>query len=57
MSQHHRILEVLKSNAGWYIGTTKNMMPNSRDSVEYYPTREMAQTALTNNTFTRREHP
>lgn len=38
-------LQVLKSNAGYYIGRTQDFFPYSRDSG-YYPTKESAQQAL-----------
>lgn len=55
-------LRVLRSGAGWYVGTTYNnpdgfIEPGSRESEEYYPTEEAAQAALDGNTFTQREHP
>lgn len=43
-------LKVLRSNAGYYIGTwCPNCGPYSRES-HYYGTKEEAQHALTNNT-------
>jgi len=51
-------LEVLSSNAGFYIGTTNDTgFPVSRESVEYYPNLEAAEDALADNTFTQRTHP
>ncbi|HBO5279269.1 TPA: hypothetical protein L4X16_006410, partial [Pseudomonas aeruginosa] len=38
-------LQVLMSNAGFYIGTLDEEGPASRESVEYYPSRELAQQA------------
>ncbi|HCF5174370.1 TPA: hypothetical protein ACGW32_001149 [Pseudomonas aeruginosa] len=35
-------LQVLMSNAGFYIGTLDEEGPASRESVEYYPSRELA---------------
>jgi len=53
-----RQLEVMQSRAGYYIGTScDDGGPNTRDSVEYFPTEEAAQEALDNNTFTPRLHP
>jgi len=49
-------IKVLQSGAGYYIGTW-NDGPCSRESQEYYPNKESAQSALTNNTFTQRESP
>ena len=50
-------LQVLKSNAGFYIGTADAEGPVSRDSAEYWRTASQAQTALDNNAFTQRETP
>lgn len=54
-------LKVMKSAAGFYIGRSITemgfLMPYSRDSQEYYPTEEEAQRALSDNTYTRRDHP
>lgn len=51
-------LEVLESAAGFYIGTfDPNEGPVSRESVEYWPTRKKAETALTTNLWTRRLNP
>ncbi|SEB14329.1 hypothetical protein SAMN05660964_03800 [Thiothrix caldifontis] len=47
-------LTILKSNAGFYVGTSKDYMPVSRESVEYYKTKELAQTALDTGTFKQR---
>ncbi|MCO1673345.1 hypothetical protein FA459_28440 [Pseudomonas aeruginosa] len=41
-------LQVLMSNAGFYIGTLDEEGPASRESVEYYPSRDLAQQALDN---------
>ncbi|HBN8580769.1 hypothetical protein [Pseudomonas aeruginosa] len=41
-------LQVLMSNAGFYIGTLDEEGPASRESVEYYPSRGLAQQALDN---------
>lgn len=46
-------LQVLKSNAGYYIGTMEDSgMPVSRESIEYFDTQTEAFSALRNNTFT-----
>jgi hypothetical protein len=50
-------LQVLQSRAGFYIGTEDNQGPVSRDSAEYWETREAAQQALDDNAFTQREYP
>ena len=49
-------LQVLMSNAGFYIGTLDEEGPASRESVEYYPSRDRAQQALDNGTWTQREY-
>ncbi|EML0614088.1 hypothetical protein RXV02_005677 [Pseudomonas aeruginosa] len=49
-------LQVLMSNAGFYIGTLDEEGPASRESVEYYPSREFAQQALDNGTWSQREY-
>lgn len=49
-------LQVLMSNAGFYIGTLDEEGPASRESVEYYPSRELAQQALDNGTWTQQEY-
>lgn len=50
-------LMVCKSAAGFYIGTMQNGEPMSRESVEYYATREKAEYALANDTWTQRPNP
>lgn len=52
-------LQVMKSNAGYYIGTIHTdeegfQEPGSRDS-DYYPTREEAQKALDDRTWVQRD--
>lgn len=54
-------LQVLRSNAGWYIGTIYTdkdgfQEPGSRDS-EYFPTKEAAEKALNTGEFTPRLNP
>ena len=49
-------LQVLMSNAGFYIGTLDEEGPASRESVEYYPSRELAQQALDHGTWTQLEY-
>ncbi|HEJ4318575.1 TPA: hypothetical protein SL519_006436, partial [Pseudomonas aeruginosa] len=49
-------LQVLMSNAGFYIGTLDEEGPASRESVEYYQSRELAQQALDNGTWSQREY-
>ena len=53
-------LRVCQSAAGFYVGRTFTEpdvpfeQPYSRDSAEYYPTRQLAQSALDNNSYTTR---
>jgi hypothetical protein len=47
-------LSVLKSQRGFYIGTSQDFIPVSRESVEYFKTQAEAQAALENNSFTQR---
>lgn len=47
-------LRVLKSAAGFYIGTISDEGPFSRESEEYWPTAEAAETALMSSCFTQR---
>lgn len=49
-------LQVLRSAAGHYIGTFDDG-PVSRESVEYFPTREAARHALETGAWTQRQHP
>ena len=50
-------LTVLKSGAGWYIGTFDNEGPVSRESVEYYQTESLADQALEQDLWTQKENP
>ena len=56
-------LKVCKSNAGYYVGTEYYdeccgmYLPNSRNSVEYYPRYIDADRALCNDSYTPRLHP
>lgn len=50
-------LQVLRSANGFYIGTCDKEGPVSRESVEYYPTRELAEEALFCSTWTQRLNP
>lgn len=49
-------LQVLRSAAGYYIGTFDDG-PVSRESVEYFPTREAARHALETGAWTQRQEP
>lgn len=44
-------LEVLKSNAGYYIGTLEDGCPNCRVSERYYQTDTAGQFVLTHKAF------
>ena len=50
-------LQVMKSQAGYYIGTCSDDGPCSRESVEYYRKEGDASTALANSTWTQRDNP
>lgn len=50
-------LEVLESQAGFYIGTCDREGPVSRESEEYFGTREAAAEALKNGTWKQRRNP
>lgn len=47
-------LEVLRSAAGYYIGTRCECGPYSRESAQYWRTREEAKTALRSGNWERR---
>lgn len=48
-------LQVLRSAAGFYIGTLdREGFPYSRESVEYFKSREVAETALATGQWTMR---
>lgn len=47
---------LMNTNRAYYIGTFDEEGPVSRESVEYYPSRELAQQALTNSTWTQLEY-
>lgn len=49
-------LQVLASQAGFYIGTFCEDGPCSRESVEYFPTREAAFAALETGEWTQATH-
>ena len=48
---------VLESAAGFYIGRTCPQGPYSRESVEYFPERGLAEQALEDGSFTFRSSP
>lgn len=50
-------LMVLRSGAGFYIGTIDDEGPVSRESEEYYSSEDKADKALMEGSFTQRMHP
>ena len=48
-------VQVLQSNAGYYLGTANEEGPVSRESLEYWPGKELAQTALNEGLWTQYE--
>lgn len=50
-------LQVLKSNAGYYIGTCNLDGPVSRESAEYFPSLAAAERAYANGTWHQRKQP
>ena len=50
-------IRVLRSAAGYYIGTTDEEGPVSRESVEYFPSSDVATTALETGQWEQRSHP
>ncbi len=50
-------VKVLQSGAGWYLGTFDHEGPCSRESREYFPSREAAEAALKAGTWTQRSQP
>ncbi len=49
--------QVLRSAAGYYIGTLNEDMPCSRESAEYFKTQAQADDALATGHWTQREWP
>ncbi|HCF4538096.1 hypothetical protein I5I50_23985 [Pseudomonas aeruginosa] len=47
---------LMNKNRAYYIGTSDEKGPVSRESVEYYPSRELAQQALDNDTWSQLEY-
>ncbi|ABJ13856.1 hypothetical protein PA14OR_4835 [Pseudomonas aeruginosa] len=47
---------LMNKNRAYYIGTSDEEGPASRESVEYYPSRELAQQALDHGTWTQLEY-
>jgi hypothetical protein len=50
-------LQVLDSPAGFYLGTLEDGLPYSQESVEYWPTREAAETAFATGMWTQKLAP
>ncbi|KGM38687.1 hypothetical protein JY96_21140 [Aquabacterium sp. NJ1] len=51
-------LEVLRSAAGFYIGTRDDLgLPVSRESAEYWRKQEAAEHALSSGDWTQRQYP
>ncbi|ECS0226311.1 hypothetical protein V7I91_002539 [Salmonella enterica] len=48
-------LQVLRSGAGYYIGTQNEEGPVSRESVEYFATHSQTERALEQGTWSQRE--
>ena len=48
---------VLESQAGFYLGTEDRGVPFSRESFEYFETRDLAEAALACGKFTQRMNP
>jgi len=50
------LLQILKSAAGFYIGTADRGEPVSRESQEYFRTRQAAEKSLSDGSWTQRLH-
>ena len=50
-------LQICQSAAGFYIGTMDGFEPCSRESMEYFKTRQLAADALDSGEWTQRDHP
>ena len=50
-------LQVLSSQAGFYIGAATDEGPCGRDSLEYWPTEGEAKAALESGNWTQRDEP
>lgn len=50
-------LQVLRSAAGYFIGTADNDGPVSRESAGYFPSRQAAEGALATGCWQQRLHP
>jgi len=51
-------LQVLQSAAGFYLGTLQDDMPYTRESMEYWPTKDQAERAMAigEDAWTQRDH-
>jgi hypothetical protein len=51
-------LQVCESAAGFYLGTKdENGFPVTRESIEYFTTRELAEAAHSSGSWTQKEQP
>lgn len=50
-------LKVMRSPAGFYLGTSQDGMPMSRESVEYFQSQGAADEALATGKWTQRQTP
>lgn len=50
-------VQVLRSNAGYYIGTFDDQGPVSRESAEYWRSQLLAQRALDTGNWTQKQQP
>lgn len=50
-------VQVLSSHAGFYIGTADQEGPVSRESLEYFQTRDAAELALAGGSWTQKRWP
>lgn len=50
-------LQVLRSHAGFYLGTMDEEGPVSRESEQYWATEEKAKNAMETGDWTQRQHP
>ena len=50
-------LEVLPSREGFYLGTQFEGGPYSRESLEYWPTPDLAAQAMANGQWNQLDHP
>ena len=49
-------LQVLHSNAGYYLGTCTDEGPYTRESLEYFRSKDKAEAAMTSGDWTQRDH-